>query len=639
MFNFDYEARKIKWLRPLLDSGRVTKISHTIIGSDKFVLASVEKFSGLVLKKSRLASAMRRLYGDDDLFLAYKKELVKQLSDFYSMQIVLEREEKVLSGEDEILLFPKTYTETLRLLKRSEGEFFDLKKVRIPLLFEFFSRVENFLFRIGGWLKISFINLSSLLILFSKILISLHGKEKSFCTYAIPITNPQFQFKFNEYRKFDFLLDGVRITKANTIFLLFKAISGKQTEELKKKGYRLLDCSNSSLFMTRRLTLSNNSRYVLIAAIRYVLSSFFASLLEPPAIVSASIHLIYSFLQWTIILDNIQISHYVALNDEGLRHIGRNILFRKKGVQSWCYTYSSAYGYSHTGKEIPPRDMLHWMWFFLSYDHYVAWNQQIIEFQKLHPQKIDKYHSVGCLWSEFIMCGSRKIGLIDFLRKYNVENKQVKDEFKVVSFFDTSYFESVFSKYPLQDGIRFYNDIKNLLDEEEDLFIIIKEKKPRTLYANIANFVYSPDNEKFCGLINVLAQHPRCYVPSHSGDPTDIIKVSDLTVSYAFSSSAVEALGARKKAIFYDPAERFRGYYYDQIPDLVAHGYQELKILINKLIYETTDGEYDAYLDSHILGKVDDYLDGNGLTRFRSLLAGASKPRNDFKGQLKTENA
>lgn len=623
MFNFDINARKIKWLRLLLDSGRISKISHVIIGSDKFILANIEKASDLFLKDSRMANSMARLYGHDDLLWAYKKYLAKQLSDFYSMQIVLEREK--LSDNQGILLFPKRYLDTLRLLKLSGAKIFKLPGVKVPLLFRLINGLENLFFRITGWLRICFVNLCAFFIIASKVVIGYRKKNIPSYKYAIPITNPQFQFKFNEYRRFDFLLDNRKITKNDTVFLFFVPADKVLTKKLLGDGYHIFDCSNRNIFFNHRLSLCKRRGRLLGAALSYAFGNLFSSFREETGILSASFDLIYSFLQWTVILDNLSFSHYIVLNEEGLRHIGRNILLRNLGAQSWCYTYSAAYGYSHTGKDIPADEMLHWLWFFIIYDHFVAWNSQIIEFHRQHPQRIGEYHNVGCIWSEFVILGQKKMELSDFLTKYKVEPRELRSNYKVVSFFDTSYFESVFSKYPLQDGIKFYSDIKRLLDEEKGLFVIIKEKKPRAVYTDIKYFVYSPDHKLFFDLINILAKHPRCYVSGHSGDPTDIIKVSDLTVSYAFSSTAVEALGARKKAIFYDPVERFRGYYYDQIPGLVGHGYLELKTLVNKLLYETNDAEYEAYLNSQIFGKVDDYLDGNGLTRFRDLLSEAAK--------------
>lgn len=623
MFNFDINARKIKWLCPLLDSGRISKISHVIVGSDKFILANIDKASDLFLKDSRMVNSMSGLYGHKDLLWAYKKYLAKQLSDFYSMRIVLEKER--LSDDEGILFFPKRYLDTLRLLKLSGAEIFELPGIKVPLLFRLINGLENLFFRITGWLRICFVNLCAVFIIACKVMLGYRKKNIPSYKYAIPVTNPQFQFKFNEYRRFDFLLDNKKITKNDIVFLFFVPAGKVLTEKLLADGYHIFDCSNRNVFFNHRLSVRKGRARLLRAALSYVFGNLFSSFGEKAGILSASLDLIYSFLQWTVILDNLNFSHYIVLNEEGLRHIGRNILLRNIGAQSWCYTYSSAYGYSHTGKDIPAEEMLHWMWFFLIYDHFVAWNSQIIEFHRQHPQRIGGYHNVGCIWSGFVMLGQKKMEPFEFLTKYKVEFKEYRSNYKVVSFFDTSYFESVFSKYPLQDGIKFYNDIKRLLEEKDDLFIIIKEKKPRAVYADINYFVYSPDHELFSDLIAALAKHPRCYVSGHSGDPTDIIRVSDLTVSYAFSSSAVEALGARKKAIFYDPVERFRGYYYDDIPGLVAHGYLELRSLVNKLLYQTSDAEYEAYLNSQILGKVDDYLDGKGLTRFRDLLSEAAK--------------
>ena len=132
--------------------------------------------------------------------------------------------------------------------------------------------------------------------------------------------------------------------------------------------------------------------------------------------------------------------------------------------------------------------------------------------------------------------------------------------------------------------------------------------------------MYSSWHRDYSEAISNLRAHSRCYVAGYDADPVAIIKMSDLTVTYAFSSSTIEAIGARKRAIFYDPVNKFRGYYYDKVPDLVAHGYEELKHLIQRLLYEISDEEYERYLNREILNKTEDYLDGKALTRFRTLL-------------------
>jgi len=275
----------------------------------------------------------------------------------------------------------------------------------------------------------------------------------------------------------------------------------------------------------------------------------------------------------------------------------------------------------HTTKDMDIVKRRHWLWSFLFYDFYIGWNSRIVEYYKLHHQKIKNYCNVGCFWSEIILDNNATLSINSYLKKRGTELKELKEGFKVVSFFDTSFFDGIASKYPLKDGIKFYKDVFRLLSEDPNLFIIVKEKKPETIYSNKAFFVYSQDNREYSEILKKLRAHVRCYVAGHNADPVSIIKVSDLTVTHAFSSSTIEALGARKKAIFYDPMNRFRGYYYDDIPNLTAHRYEELKYLTNKLLYEITDREYGEYLNREVLNKVENYLDGRGLTRFRSLLS------------------
>jgi polysaccharide biosynthesis PFTS motif protein len=196
-----------------------------------------------------------------------------------------------------------------------------------------------------------------------------------------------------------------------------------------------------------------------------------------------------------------------------------------------------------------------------------------------------------------------------------------KAKYRTIAFFDSSYLPNSFS--PLEDGVIFYQSILKLLEEFPDIFVIIKEKKAEEavlgIYekwggdCNIFHQQYKPALDK-------LRKHPRCHITGYKGDPSEIIAMSDLTITYAFSSSTVEALCARRKAAFFDPNNRWRGYRYDRIPNLVAHSYEELKRLIQKLLYETTEEEYRDFLNVYVKGVIDPYLDGKALTRFRKLL-------------------
>ncbi|MCP4608387.1 MAG: hypothetical protein GY845_06720 [Planctomycetes bacterium] len=153
--------------------------------------------------------------------------------------------------------------------------------------------------------------------------------------------------------------------------------------------------------------------------------------------------------------------------------------------------------------------------------------------------------------------------------------------------------------------------------------MIIKEKKAVATLVRLYQLHGGgcEPTEQYQSVLAELKANPRCHFTGYKGDPSEIMAASDLIVTYAFSSSTLEALSARRKAIYFDPSNRRRGCRYDRIPNLVAHDYDELKYLVHKLLYETAEEEYSEFLNTHVKGVIDPYLDGKAVTRFRKLLS------------------
>jgi len=118
-----------------------------------------------------------------------------------------------------------------------------------------------------------------------------------------------------------------------------------------------------------------------------------------------------------------------------------------------------------------------------------------------------------------------------------------------------------------------------------------------------------------------LDAHPRFYLPPDASSTSEVIALSDLTISFAYTSTAIETLAARKKGIFYNPSGKLKSLYYDSIHGLVCHDYQSLFAMSKKLLYETSEAQYDEYLERYIKGALDPFLDGKGITRMRSFIA------------------
>ena len=185
----------------------------------------------------------------------------------------------------------------------------------------------------------------------------------------------------------------------------------------------------------------------------------------------------------------------------------------------------------------------------------------------------------------------------------------------MLAVFDSTYHNETVTGYV--HGLAFARDIFSLLEEITDIFVIFKEKKNRIFHR------MGQDTKGIERAYAALDAHPRCLMLGSQQSRSEIVSLADLTVSFPFTSTTLEALGACRKAIFYDPTGGFQNCFYAKIPGLTAHGYGEFKERVQKLLFQTTNEEYDQYLMTEIKEEIDPYLDGRAVTRFRELLLGS----------------
>jgi hypothetical protein len=143
-----------------------------------------------------------------------------------------------------------------------------------------------------------------------------------------------------------------------------------------------------------------------------------------------------------------------------------------------------------------------------------------------------------------------------------------------------------------------------------------------TIYLKRDFKLYTPRGKELLELTGRLLSHPRCHVAGHDGDPSWIIGMSDLTVGSPFTSPVIEAIGAGRKALFYDPLSRYYGNIYDSI-GLVAHGFDELSREVRRLLDEIDTNQFMNSLKDGASLIVDPFFDGGALDRFRRLLTGS----------------
>ena len=249
---------------------------------------------------------------------------------------------------------------------------------------------------------------------------------------------------------------------------------------------------------------------------------------------------------------------------------------------------------------------------FIYYDYLLSWSPKASEYLRRSSNDFKHWVDMGCLWASHIKLIRDQRIPSDFnvrllKRGYN------KESMKLISVFDSTYHDYIKTTYV--DGIRFIEDILKLLERMPDVFVVLKEKRKRANLERLA-----AKSGELLKLYDALDRHPRGWCLAFQEDSSELMAFSDLTISYPYSSTTYEALSARRKAIWHDPTHKFRNTFYDGIPGLVSHSYDELAQRVDELLFQVEDGHYDAYLNKYVEGAIESHLEGNALARFRQLL-------------------
>lgn len=421
---------------------------------------------------------------------------------------------------------------------------------------------------------------------------------KSYYKYAIVIISSFRQFA-NRIQGADFLVDGDSISKEEVIFLSANALSKENKKYLTDNNYDFMD--DPDAFVSIKDIVKVFPIYTYLLALSLFGRSF---------ILETGLKALLFYLRWEGFSRKCNISNLITFCDFGIQSICRNIILKNHGTKTWYYMDATNYGllFVPIGDDFKRR---HTNFGFLNYDYLISWNEISSEYFKSSHTNVGAYFNVGCLWSQHIKEiaeGEMRSSLKETLlaRGYN-------SRMKLVSVFDSTFHDDSITTY--EDGIIFLKDILKLLEDKPDIFVILKEKNIRNYHLSITD-----KHAEILQIYTKLEEHPRCCSITRWESSSEVIVFSDLTISFPFTSTSLEALSARKKAIWYDASNKFRNTYYDSVPGLVCHDYGELVRRVEELLYKTSDEAYNDYLNRYIKGRLEDYLDGKAISRFRKLL-------------------
>ena len=303
-------------------------------------------------------------------------------------------------------------------------------------------------------------------------------------------------------------------------------------------------------------------------------------------------------------MEDISIRHFITHADFGAGHIGRNLALNQAGVQTWYFTDSMNQAVNFQKNE--KQGIRHPFWTYLYYDHLVTWDDSLAQYYREHPESFKQTHVVGCLWSEHIKEKSRarKETRVPALRNLN--------NLYVLSCFDSTYSRNGVTSYA--EGLTFAKHLLQLANEYPDIYIILKEKKPRGIHFTLDPFL----GPELLAIYNKMNFHPRIKICSNDVDASELISVSDMVISFPFTSTTFEALSTNKPAIWHDPLGYFKETLYGKMGSVVTHSYEELKTKVLE-IKEINPINYQnpIPINSPLM---DPFRDRRAIERFKDLL-------------------
>ncbi len=603
-------VRHCHWLRRLSEARQLQELTFrrpVYFGINAAADRAFDVVERLYAKLFSGIPAVQRLgglYENKDIHLAFKKVMNEELTDVFYCVLLREGIEEMLPGESLVWFVPREpgmaskYARWTPIL--TEGDSTDV--LPLCLAFPYWLRLAECVRDIFAWARVVGMYAYFPIVCLRRILM-FEGRpvRNESLRYAIAIYSPVREFS-NTIRGFDFLLDGDRIRKDNTVFVPLLPLTQEHMDVLTHNNFQVA------------ILPVGASTKTLLMYLRQGLPLLSAWLFYPEWISRTYARLLWTYGLWNDFAERHPVKHFISYCDSGAWHIGRNILLRRNGIQTWFYvdTINGPDCFPKSEDELPYRQHIYG---FLYYDHFVSWCERHARWNRMLQQRVGCYHDVGCLWSEHTRLVQE--GKIPSAFPGRLVQAGYCQDMKMVAVFDSWFYDAgMITSEDLQSFIR---DVERLLNEFEDVFLVVKEKKSRWFFQE----PYFPraQSTNVYAAYDQLEKHPRCFFPGPSCNPSEIVAFSNLVIAFPFTSVGFEALGARRPAIYHDAASRHRGAYYDRIPGLLTHGYSELRNAVQLLLYDISIQEYGRFLDTKVKGEAESFLDGRGITRFRELLA------------------
>lgn len=524
------------------------------------------------------------LMGADKAGQVFRINFVNQLAEYYSVRCVVRCLEQMFRDR-EIIFYPcyssgaYLFFEHLHEDRRNQLRFSRFKMV--------LDRIKSF---VAQWGNFAYIFLHCLYSVWAGLKIKSPAKFFRGPEIGLTLLSWDRQME-NKGKSLTFLVDHRAVREKDLIYFCAFPLTPEQRKILADNPARFVEVP--------RTAVDGEGLRILFKASMGVLAGVFV---RDDYLAKDYLITIKSFLVWRNLIRLYPVRHFITHSDFGPVALGRNAALKEQGVPTWFFTDSANQIYHFSSDE--KHAGRHPLYCFLGYDHLVTWSKFLAEYFQAHPGSFADAHVVGCLWADHIV---PRVDAESSLDRELYEKLKGKI---IIAGFDSTYTNNALTSY--DEGIAFARDMIKLVEQIDGACLLWREKKKRSLHGILGG----TQGHELRAIYETMDRHPQIINATELLSSSQMISLSDMTVSFPFTSTTFEALSAGKPALWHDA----KGLYLRArflSPETVTHSFDQLAQKVRNLKLNQNPETAAPLRDFD-----DPYQDAGAVERFRTLLTG-----------------